>query len=90
MLEMEREEDSQRRRVRQGKYPHRAIGELRGRSLGVLHVGFDELEGESRQNSARGGGGGGGGGRGWASGVGSGGEFLLGGSGAAAKQQARE
>lgn len=30
--------------------PHRAITGVRGRPLGVLHVGFDELEGEPAES----------------------------------------
>lgn len=57
-----------------GESPHCAIGKLRGQSLGVLHVGFDDLKGETVEFSekARGGG------RGWASGVWVWWEVLLG------------
>ena len=49
---------------RRANESHRVIARVRGRSLGVLHVGFDEFEGEpaeSREKRERE--------RGWASGV---------------------
>jgi hypothetical protein len=76
MLEMEIEEGSQGRRANLGRgESHRAIGGLRGRPLGVVHVGFDEFEGEPAEFRKREEGGGGGG-RGRASGVGTGGVLV--------------